>query len=110
ARFLIPRLWVQVAFVPVLAIVALALGESYIRVSYFGLQGLDLTRYRPADPSHPIVGAQTESNSITGFKPGTEGHFWGHSFRVNADGFRGKTYPIAKAPGVYRIVVVGASF
>ncbi len=41
--------------------------------------------------------------------PGAQGFAWGTQVAVNAHGFRDREYPIAKAPGTRRIVVIGDS-
>lgn len=83
--------------------------EGYHRVRWFGLEGLDWRRISPAGYGHPACGIPLERSTYTGLEPGAEGIFKGRRFRVNDRGFRGPAFPERKPPGVYRIVLAGAS-
>jgi hypothetical protein len=84
-------------------------GEVFLRVRYFGLNGLSFDRCRPASYGHPWSAMQFSEATYTGLKPNTVMWFKGRRFSVNADGFRGKTYTRPKPEGVYRVILLGAS-
>lgn len=84
-------------------------GEIYLRVRYFGLNGLSFDRCRPASYGHPWSAMRFSEATYTGLEPNTVMWFKGCRFSVNADGFRGKTYIRPKPAGVYRLILLGAS-
>jgi hypothetical protein len=112
---LVPAFWlnrgyrIHLGVFLTLLLIFLALGEFYFRLHYFGLDGLSFGRCRPAGYGHPWSNFEFDESTYTGLKPNTVVSFKGKSFRVNAQGFRGKDYPFEKGTNVYRIVMAGAS-
>jgi len=90
-------------------ILFLSCGEIGFRLYYFGPAGLSFNNYRPAGYGHPHGNFEFDSSTYTGLKPSTRMSFRGRPFTTNSDGFRGPEIVRPKPPGVYRIVLAGAS-
>jgi len=57
-----------------------------------------------------IIRPVADPKIIYELRPGLSGVFEGGRVTINADGFRGQSYPVAKPAGVSRIVGIGDSF
>jgi len=88
----------------------LCFSETVFRVRYFGLSGLSFRDYCPAGAFHPLSNFEADESTYTGLKPNTRVIFKGKPFTVNDEGFRGRSYPVTKPNGTYRIVITGPSF
>ena len=99
------QLWVLLAMILISGIA----GETYIRIAYFGLHGLDAKNYCPADYGHSWSTFHRSAETYTGIAPNSRNIFKGGIFTTNQFGFRGMDYTYDKPKNVFRIVVVGAS-
>ncbi len=84
-------------------------GELLFRFHYFGVEGLSFDRYRPAGYAHPWSNFKYSEETYTGLQPNQTLLFKGTVFKVNNMGLRGRDVTLEKPPGVYRIVLLGAS-
>lgn len=103
------RAFANLALAAVSAAVGLALVEGGLRLLF--PQPL-AERYRTADAGGPLTRRDPELGwtlkpDVAGLEGGAA---WETSLTTNADGFRDVPHPAAKAPGVYRVAVLGDSF
>jgi hypothetical protein len=88
---------------------SITIAETFFRINYFGLKGLNFSDYCPADYGHPLSNFTPDTYTYTGLKPNDSIIFKGAKYSTNSLGFRGKNYTFEKNDDVYRIITIGAS-
>jgi hypothetical protein len=100
---LIRALFLRLAAVTLAVLLALAVVEMGLRIAGYDPLG------RRSSGRHRFIRPSTNPDLRYELVPGARGLAWRRPVAINSHGFRDQEYTVEKAPGAFRIVVIGDS-